>query len=170
LYLTPKEFDTCDCGAKQVCGIAFRWDASSNDAKHISILGNGRTRIDFQSQYDCGDAPGPLYYQTKSGNDIAYEVDFVDQDGNSDENGNSQSFEVRSLFYFPTCTVLLFLEHACPLYIEDLTFGLYNILSSTMLMHHLLISENVTGVTAARYLPCSSSIPRTVHWFLTSRR
>jgi hypothetical protein len=122
---TPKEFDTCDCGVKQVCGgeipvdldsnsnIAFRWDASSNNAKYITILGNGRIRIEFQGQYDCGDAPGPLYFQTMLGNDIAFEVDFVDQDGNSDENGNSQSFEVRSLFYFTTCTVLLFSDHAC---------------------------------------------------------
>ena len=82
--------DNCDCGAEHRCSggitadlsannkINFEWLASADETKWLEVVGNGRTRIEFQAIYDC---PGVTTYQEISGADIKWEFEFVDNQG-----------------------------------------------------------------------------------------
>ena len=99
----------CNCDMEVVCGgeiavdlsaddkLTFHWDASNNDSQYITIRGTGRTRIEFEGKYDCGDASA---FQELTGADISFVADFVDVDGYQDTDGESQSFVYNAAVSF----------------------------------------------------------------------
>jgi len=73
-------------------GMEVLWQASDDQSSYVSVVGPGRTRIEFQTKAPCTSTT----YQTLEGDDIEYSFSFVDQDGYRDSAGAAQKYKYDS--------------------------------------------------------------------------
>jgi hypothetical protein len=106
--MDPMNVTDCLCDVEATCGgaldvnlesaerINFNWDASADDTKFVSIVGKGRTRIEFQMTVDCGSGFDEYKYSEYDGDSLSYSFQFVTEDGFDDADGQAQSYTFNS--------------------------------------------------------------------------
>lgn len=106
--MDPMNVADCDCDLETTCGgaleadlesasrINFHWDASAEEDKFVSITGTGRTRIEFQMEFNCSTGFGEYKHSDYDGASMDYEFEFVTEDGFDDANGEAQSYTFNS--------------------------------------------------------------------------